>query len=70
MGGGRCVEVTEVRRADDRTTVILQLYADCNRLIKSHRIAYHFAEDGRWLGYDMLDTAEREPLGLRRIEDE
>ncbi|MBQ2710189.1 MAG: exo-alpha-sialidase [Clostridia bacterium] len=70
MCGGWFVEVTEVRREDDRTTVVVQLYADCNRLIKSHRIAYHFAEDGRWLGYDMLDKAAREPLGLRRIEDE
>ncbi len=64
IGGGwrgDCVDITET---EDGTVVTVQFYADVNRLLNSHKVAYTFGTDGRWLGYDILEKSAYEPYGL------
>ncbi|MBQ8332873.1 MAG: hypothetical protein IJX93_03775, partial [Clostridia bacterium] len=69
IGGSWFGEVEDVTEDDTTVTVVLQLYADCNYLLKSHRIAYRFGKDGKWLGYQILVRSVYEPDGLHSVAD-
>lgn len=64
IGGGWFSRTLDVTEEDGVVTVIEQFYADANCLLKSYKIGYRFAEDGRWLGYDILEQSPYEPYGL------
>ncbi len=53
---------------NDVTTVIVQHYADCNKLINSHRIAYKLDSDGRFLSCEFLAIEPYKPYGLRSVK--
>ena len=57
-------EVTE----NEITTVTVQHYADCNKLIKSDLIAYRIDESERFLSSEILNFADYPPYGLRSIK--
>ncbi len=69
MGGGWFGDFIEVNVDAEQTTVIMQFYSDASRLLKSHKIAYRFGSDGKWLGYEILEKGPYEPYGLRYAED-
>ncbi len=69
IGGSWFGEVEDVTEDDTTVTVVMQFYADCNYLLKSHRIAYRFGKDGKWLGYEILVRSAYEPDGLHSLTD-
>jgi len=50
--------------------VTMQFYGDNNCLLPSHKIAYRFSHDGRWLGYQILTRGNYEPYGLQYIGED
>lgn len=68
-GGSWNGDITDVLTEGDITTVVMQFYADVNSLLKSYKIGYRFGSDGKWLGYEILETSAYEPFGLSFIAD-
>lgn len=65
LGGTYCMRILSITQEETEKVITVQYYADRNELLPSHKIAYHFDADGvRWLGYEVLAKAEREPWGL------
>lgn len=50
------------------TTVTVQHYADCNKLIKSHKIAYMLDEEERFLSCEFLSIEPYKPYGLISVK--
>ncbi len=69
IGGSWFGDVEDVMEDDTTVTVVMQFYADCNYLLKSHKIAYFFGTDGTWQGYRILELSDREPCGLHYVTD-
>ena len=63
VGGGWYGEVTEVweHEESENVHITIQFYADCNYLLKSHKIAYKFGYDGTWQGYSFVSRSVYEP---------
>lgn len=69
MGGGFDLTVTDITETETEKVVTVQYYADCNKLLPSHKIAYHFSEPGDiWMRYEFLTWENREPWGLYFLE--
>ncbi len=62
-------DVADVTKDEDGTKVILQFYADLNKLVLSHKVEYSFGADGKWLGCRVLEEGKYHPLGLEYAED-
>lgn len=56
--------VVSVEETEDTDVVVIQYYGDYNYLLKSHRVAYTFSKDGKWLGYTILELGKYQPKGL------
>ena len=63
VGGGWYGEVTEVweHEESENVHITIQFYADCNYLLKSHKIAYKFGYDRTWQGYSFVSRSVYEP---------
>ncbi len=70
LGGQSCWEVVSANRDGDEVMVTVQFWAECNALIRSHKITYTLTTDGKWLGYEIIEKSEYEPFGIRYIADE
>lgn len=69
-GDQSCWEVVSADRDGDEVMVTVQFWAECNALIRSHKITYTLTTDGKWLGYEIVEKSEYEPFGIRYIADE
>ena len=69
-GDQSCWEVVSADRDGDEVMVTVQFWAECNALIRSHKITYTLTTDGKWLGYEIIEKSEYEPFGIRYIADE
>ena len=65
-----CFDVVSAYRDGDEVMVTVQFWAECNALIRSHKITYTLTTDGKWLGYEIIEKSEYEPFGIRYIADE
>ncbi len=61
-------DIIEEYTNDDVTTVVVQHYADCNKFIKSYKIAYYLDSEERFLYCEILNTAPYKPYGLRSVK--
>ncbi len=63
VGGSWFGEIIEVWEHEEtqRVHITIQFYADCNYLLKSHRITYTFGSDGTWQGYSFVSRSVYEP---------
>lgn len=52
----------------DICTVVVQHYADCNKFIKSYKIAYVLDSEERLIDCEILDSAPYKPYGLRSVK--
>lgn len=67
LGGSSCYEILDVQTKDGMVTITVQFYADCNALLKSHKVAYLIGEDETWHGYEILEQSKYDPFGLSNI---
>ena len=56
--------VESAETTDGVTDVTVRFYGDLNYITKSYLVKYHFGENGKWLGYDVIDNTEVEPYGF------
>ena len=56
--------VENVEKNDGVTDITVRFYGDLSYIIKSYLIKYHFGENGKWLGYDVIENTEVEPYGF------
>lgn len=54
--------------ADGIYTVTVQHYADCNKFIKSYKMAYKVDSEGRFISSEILDGTPYKPYGLRSVK--
>lgn len=69
LGASSCYEILDVQTWDGMVTITVQFYADCNALLKSHKVAYYIGEDETWHGYEILEEGRYEPYGLSNLAD-
>ena len=67
--GGEVSGVTRFRvenaeTIDGVTDVTVRFYGDLNYIIKSYLVKYHFGENGKWLGYEVIEKSDVEPYGF------
>ena len=62
-------DVTEVTEDQNSYTVVIQYFRDKTYLFASHKIAYKFGKDGKWLGYTIVKEGKYPPLSLRYVPD-
>ena len=55
--------VLGVTEENGKTVVTVQYMADQYGFVKSHKVAYTFSEDGKWLGYEIIEESKYGPFG-------
>lgn len=56
------------KTSDGISTVTVQHYADCNKLIRSYKVEYNVDENDRLISAEIVDGTSYEPYGLRGIK--
>lgn len=61
-------DIIDEYTSDSVTTVVIQHYADCNKFIKSYKMAYCLDSEERFLNCEILESAPYKPYGLRAVQ--
>ena len=62
-GAVRNYKVLGLTEENGNTVVTVQYMADMYGFVKSHKVAYTFSEDGKWISYEILEESKYEPFG-------
>lgn len=64
IGGGYYADIPEVNQVGNDYEVIVQLYADINGILPSHKLKYTLGRDGEFIKFEVLEKSPYEPEGL------